>query len=135
MKILQSEDNEVVWTMTDLVLSKNLPLNSHLFNGVVQTNLNIQECIMGHFGRDQAIYQALVREDVITDDSDMLNELLASEDAYPIYCPWFDSDFVEPKHSLNWKDLVRKFIIDVPLMMYKVGMAKCWVLSCCWYCP
>ncbi|KAG9400917.1 UDP-glucose:glycoprotein glucosyltransferase 2 [Aphanomyces cochlioides] len=104
-KVMLSENNEVVWAMTDLVLSKNLPLNSHLFNGVVQTNLNIQEGIMGHFGRDQAIYQALVREDVITDDSDMLNELLASEGAYSIYCPWFDSDFIEPKHSLNWKDL------------------------------
>lgn len=90
--------------MTDFDLRKNLPFNSHLFNGIVQTNLNIKEGIMGHFGRDQAIYQALVREDVITDDSDMLNEILASEGAYSIYCPWFESDFIGPKHSL----LVRK---------------------------
>ncbi|KAF0693842.1 Aste57867_15229 [Aphanomyces stellatus] len=98
------EDNEHVWAMTDLVRSKNLPVNSHIFNGVVRPHVNVQEEIMSHFGRDQPLYQSLVRDNKITDDADMLNELLGSEAAYAVHCPWFDSKYEVPKIDLNWKD-------------------------------
>ncbi|ETW01414.1 hypothetical protein, variant 1 [Aphanomyces invadans] len=95
--ILTDGDNDPVWAMTDLVAAKKLPINSHVFNGVVRNHVHVQEDIMSHFGRDQSLYQELVRGDKITDDADMLNELVGSEESYAVYCPWFDPRYQAPR--------------------------------------
>ncbi|RQM27601.1 hypothetical protein B5M09_012709, partial [Aphanomyces astaci] len=92
--------------MTNLVAEKNLPINSQVFNGVVRNHVNVQEDIMTHFARDQPLYQTLVRANQITDDSDMLSELLGNEETYAVFCPWFDPEYKPPTTvvQLNWND-------------------------------
>ncbi|ETV66505.1 hypothetical protein, variant [Aphanomyces astaci] len=108
--ILTDGDNDGVWAMTNLVAEKNLPINSQVFNGVVRNHVNVQEDIMTHFARDQPLYQTLVRANQITDDSDMLSELLGNEETYAVFCPWFDPEYKPPTTvvQLNWNDPVWK---------------------------
>ncbi|RHY33057.1 hypothetical protein DYB32_001900 [Aphanomyces invadans] len=108
--ILTDGDNDPVWAMTDLVAAKKLPINSHVFNGVVRNHVHVQEDIMSHFGRDQSLYQELVRGDKITDDADMLNELVGSDESYAVYCPWFDPRYQAPRTvpEFSWDEPVRE---------------------------
>ncbi|RHY64839.1 hypothetical protein DYB34_006506 [Aphanomyces astaci] len=112
--ILTDGDNDGVWAMTNLVAEKNLPINSQVFNGVVRKHVNVQEDIMTHFARDQPLYQTLVRANQITDDSDMLSELLGNDETYAVFCPWFDPEYKPPTTvvQLDWNDPVRCFLPD-----------------------
>ncbi|RHZ05120.1 hypothetical protein DYB37_010688 [Aphanomyces astaci] len=107
--ILTDGDNDGVWAMTNLVAEKNLPINSQVFNGVVRKHVNVQEDIMTHFARAQPLYQTLVRANQITDDSDMLSELLGNDETYAVFCPWFDPEYKPPTTvvQLDWNDPVR----------------------------
>ncbi|RHY54794.1 hypothetical protein DYB38_004987 [Aphanomyces astaci] len=114
--ILTDGDNDGVWAMTNLVAEKNLPINSQVFNGVVRKHVNVQEDIMTHFARDQPLYQTLVRANQITDDSDMLSELLGNDETYAVFCPWFDPEYKPPTTvvQLDWNDPVLRLMSKKP---------------------
>ncbi|KAF4319972.1 hypothetical protein BBO99_00006050 [Phytophthora kernoviae] len=94
---LQSDryDDEIL-SMTEYTHLKHVPLNSFLFNGVLQKNLDIQKAMMGNFGRDQPLYVALAHQGMLDDDMDLVEELMTSQDAYPAYLSVFEKP--EAKH-------------------------------------
>nr|AIG55512.1 secreted protein [Thraustotheca clavata] len=99
--LLKTKPGDPVWDMTDLVLQKQLPLNSHIFNGVVRQDLSIQDSLMSHFGRDQPLYQDMARNGKLAQDSDFVDELLSQESFYSVYTQWLDPSYKVPEVSLE----------------------------------
>lgn len=96
-----------VLSMTEYIQTKHLPLESSLFNGVLRTDLDFQSELMQHLGRDQGLYQTLARNDALSSDSDLVEELLATQETYPSYFAIFDksdSTATQP-HSLLAHDV------------------------------
>ncbi|OQR98863.1 UDP-glucose:glycoprotein glucosyltransferase [Achlya hypogyna] len=112
--------DDAVWAMTDLVRETQLPLDSFVFNGVVRRELNLQESLMSHFGRDQPLYQELARAGKLADDMDLLDELLAQETAYQVYSPWLDPEFDIPTLNLH---LSRTDVWDGVRYLHMAGTA------------
>ncbi|OWZ06412.1 UDP-glucose:glycoprotein glucosyltransferase, partial [Phytophthora megakarya] len=83
-------DKEVL-AMTEFIHLKHLPLDSFVFNGVVQTNLDIQRSMMANFGRDQPLYVNMAHRDLLNDDMDLVDELMTAQDAYPAYLSIFET--------------------------------------------
>lgn len=83
-------DNEVL-AMTEFIHLKHIPLDSFVFNGVVQKNLDIQRSMMPNFGRDQPLYVSMAHRGMLNDDMDLVEELLTEQNAYPAYLSIFDS--------------------------------------------
>ncbi|KAL4177276.1 hypothetical protein KRP22_002209 [Phytophthora ramorum] len=83
-------DAEVL-AMTDFIHLKHVPLGSFVFNGVVQKNLDIQRSMMANFGRDQPLYVNMAHQGKLNDDTDLVEELMTAQDAYPAYLSIFDS--------------------------------------------
>ncbi|RLN61323.1 hypothetical protein BBJ28_00005318 [Nothophytophthora sp. Chile5] len=110
LELLQSErfDDEVL-AMTEFIHLKHLSLGWSLFNGVLQKNLDVQKSVMGHFGRDQPLYVAMAHQDALSDDMNLVEELMASQGVYPAYLSIFekpaakhpgDAEVPAPKHLL-----------------------------------
>ncbi|KAJ0398244.1 hypothetical protein P43SY_000344 [Pythium insidiosum] len=93
MEVLKSaEFDDSVMSMTEYLAKKHLPFECSLFNGVLKTNVDLQTDIMSHFGRDQPLYQAMARQGDLTDDMDLIDELLTAQGAYPSYFSLFGGD-------------------------------------------
>ncbi|EQC31692.1 hypothetical protein SDRG_10855 [Saprolegnia diclina VS20] len=108
--LLSASQDDSVWAMTDVVLASQLPLDSYVFNGVLRRDLNLQEGLMAHFGRDQPLYQELARAGKFADDADLLDELFAHEGHYPLYSSWLDASEQVPVLDLHltssvWDDV------------------------------
>ncbi|KAG7382824.1 UDP-glucose:glycoprotein glucosyltransferase 2 [Phytophthora pseudosyringae] len=88
-------DNEVL-AMTEFIHLKHLPLDSFVFNGVVQTNLDIQRSMMANFGRDQPLYVNMAHRGMLNDDMDLVEQLMTEQDAYPAYLSIFESSEGRP---------------------------------------
>ncbi|KAG7385218.1 UDP-glucose:glycoprotein glucosyltransferase 2 [Phytophthora boehmeriae] len=97
LECLQSDrfDDEIL-SMTEYIHLKHVPLGSFLFNGVLQKNLDIQRSMMGNFGRDQPLYVSMAHQGLLENDMDLVEELMASQDAYPAYLSVFEKP--EAKH-------------------------------------
>ncbi|GLD92791.1 hypothetical protein PINS_up001370 [Pythium insidiosum] len=87
-----SEHDDSVMSMTEYLAKKHLPFECSLFNGVLKTSVDLQSDIMSHFGRDQPLYQAMARQGELTDDMDLIDELLTNQGAYPSYFSLFGGD-------------------------------------------
>lgn len=89
---LRSDVNDdLVLSMTEYIQKKHLPLESSLFNGVLRKDIEVQNEIMSHFGRDQGLYQEMARNDLLENDADLVEELLSTQETYPAYFPIFDT--------------------------------------------
>lgn len=91
--------DDLVLSMTDYIQKKHLPLESSLFNGVLQKNIDVQNDIMTHLGRDQALYQDMARNELLPNDADLVEELLSAQETVPAYFPIFDSNSGEGSTS------------------------------------
>ncbi|DAZ97819.1 TPA: hypothetical protein N0F65_002489 [Lagenidium giganteum] len=82
-------DDEVM-AMTTLIERKHLPLDSNLFNGVLRKGTDVQSEIMAHFSRDQNLYVEMARNDLLTNDMDLVEELLGAEETYASFFSIFN---------------------------------------------
>ncbi|GMF26723.1 unnamed protein product [Phytophthora lilii] len=82
-------DDEIL-AMTDFIHLKHVPLDSFVFNGVLQKNLDIQRSMMANFGRDQPLYVNMAHRGMLNDDMDLVEELMTAQDAYPAYLSIFE---------------------------------------------
>ncbi|EEY53529.1 UDP-glucose:glycoprotein glucosyltransferase, putative [Phytophthora infestans T30-4] len=88
-------DSDIL-AMTEFIHLKHLPLDSFVFNGVVQKDLDIQRSMMASFGRDQPLYVNMAHRGLLTDDMDLVEELMTEQDAYPAYLSIFESSEARP---------------------------------------
>ncbi|KUF82884.1 UDP-glucose:glycoprotein glucosyltransferase [Phytophthora nicotianae] len=88
-------DDEIL-AMTEFIHLKHLPLDSFVFNGVVQKDLDIQRSMMANFGRDQPLYVNMAHRGMLNGEMDLIEELLAEQDAYPAYLSIFESSEGRP---------------------------------------
>uniref|UniRef100_A0AAV1UZR4 UDP-glucose:glycoprotein glucosyltransferase n=1 Tax=Peronospora matthiolae TaxID=2874970 RepID=A0AAV1UZR4_9STRA len=100
-------DNEVL-AMTDFIHAKHVPLGSFVFNGVVQKDLDIQRSTMANFGRDQPLYVDLAHRGMLDDDMDLVEELMAAQDTYPVYSSIFESP--ERSHAAGVRSGAQKHL-------------------------
>ncbi|KAG3112481.1 UDP-glucose:glycoprotein glucosyltransferase [Phytophthora idaei] len=88
-------DNEIL-AMTEFIHLKHLPLDSFVFNGVVQKDLDFQGSMMANFGRDQPLFVNMAHRGMLNDDMDLVEELMTEQDAYPAYLSIFESSEGRP---------------------------------------
>ncbi|KAF1784246.1 Nucleotide-diphospho-sugar transferase [Phytophthora cactorum] len=67
-------DNEIL-AMTEFIHLKHLPLDSFVFNGVVQKDLDIQRSMMANFGRDQPLFVNMAHRGMLNDDMDLTGDM------------------------------------------------------------
>ncbi|TDH73577.1 hypothetical protein CCR75_003778 [Bremia lactucae] len=92
MACLSSDQfDEEVLSMTEFIILKHLPLNSFIFNGVIQKDLDIQGAIMANFGRDQPLYINMAYRDMLNNEMDLIEQLLMEQNAYFAYLSIFES--------------------------------------------
>ncbi|KAJ0400835.1 hypothetical protein ATCC90586_005228 [Pythium insidiosum] len=128
MEVLKSaEFDDSVMSMTEYLAKKHLPFECSLFNGVLKTNVDLQTDIMSHFGRDQPLYQAMARQGDLTDDMDLIDELLTAQGAYPSEFPLqrFYRFLFDKKPSAATKVSFRKLPIK-PILTMKIDTPEAW---------
>nr|CCA14500.1 UDPglucose:glycoprotein glucosyltransferase putative [Albugo laibachii Nc14] len=86
LAILKSDRlDEEVLSITEFISRKHLPFECHLFNGIIQPGLSLQENLMDNFGREQHVYQSLAREAKLSGKRDLIEQLLEHQDTYNSY--------------------------------------------------
>lgn len=106
--VLQGDSfDEEVMSMTEFIQNKHLQLESSILNGVVK-DVDLQNEIMMHLGRDQSLYQEMARNDLLDTDSDLIEELLASQETYPGYFSMFNDKAADKPEHLLARDIEGK---------------------------
>ena len=85
------ELNVFVLDMITFPSKKGLQLNSYLFNGLVQNNLNFQQDIMTLITSDQHVYMDLHSRNVLNDNDNLYHTLLKHENTYLEYLDVMDT--------------------------------------------
>jgi UDP-glucose:glycoprotein glucosyltransferase len=109
LKVLKNEDfDDQVLSMSKFILAKHLPMDSSLFNGVLREGLDLQSEIMPHFGRDQMLYQQLMRDTKLDANEDLIDQLLHEQDSYETYFSLFSKQKNSKQKMSNPAVLISK---------------------------